>query len=211
MSEQEQRTEYSDEISRAGRREWEGEHKVEIRASAPSWDSHLWIDGKELSRDVTRIEIDLDVAKLTPICKLTRYVRDEDGQVPSEEASLKRYTQQLVMNALDLTSDEMLVVDTILESARKAANSEQLAVQLFAIDATDEGDDHTVRITLDALLRDAKRYRGLRNLIAEKNGAIELHTLQTHKPEPYDENDLDQAADELYAAQLQRWRESGEQ
>jgi hypothetical protein len=118
----------SDAITTAGRRKWEGEHKIEIKATAPAWDSQITIDGKGL-HDVKRIEIDIDCEKMQPIAKLTRVLRGDIA------ASLKGQTDELVMNALDLTAAEILVVDAVLESARKAANSEQLAVQLFAIDA----------------------------------------------------------------------------
>jgi hypothetical protein len=151
----------SDAITTAGRRKWEGEHKIEIKATAPAWDSQITIDGKGL-HDVKRIEIDIDCEKMQPIAKLTRVLRGDIA------ASLKGQTDELVMNALDLTAAEILVVDAVLESARKAANSEQLAVQLFAIDATEEGSDETVRMTLDALLRDAKRYRALTDAIGDE-------------------------------------------
>jgi hypothetical protein len=144
----------SDAITTAGRRKWEGEHKIEIKATAPAWDSQITIDGKGL-HDVKRIEIDIDCEKMQPIAKLTRVLRGDIA------ASLKGQTD-------DLTAAEILVVDAVLESARKAANSEQLAVQLFAIDATEEGSDETVRMTLDALLRDAKRYRALTDAIGDE-------------------------------------------
>lgn len=205
MSEQQKaEQQHSDDISRAGRREWEGEHAVEIKATAPTWDTKLLIDGKSLSADVKRIEIDIDVEKMTPIAKLTRLYRDEDGRPVSEEATLKTYTQQLVMNALDITSEEMLVVDMILESARAAAMREQVAVQLFAIGATDDETGERVSATLDALFRDAKRYRALRRLIQEENDAIELHASARGVLSPYDEDGLDRVADELWQQQREQ-------
>lgn len=147
---------HSDEINAGtGRKAWEGEHNVKILSKGMPWDAKIEIDGKPIDRNTQRIEIDLDCEKAQAIVQVTRITTD-----------VTRVKQELLANLLDLTLDECLVVDKILEQARKEASSNSLATQLFAINETDEEGETTTHI-LSSLIMDAKRYRALQMLASE--------------------------------------------
>jgi len=153
---------HSDAIDPAnGRKRWEGEHAITIRGRAPTWDSKIEIDGKPIERDTQRIEIDIDCEKAQAVVVLTRFAKDEAGHLLTADKTLVREKHELLANLLDLTADECLVVDKILDQARKEASSNSLATQLFAINESEEDGQVTTYI-LSQLITDAKRYRAMR-------------------------------------------------
>jgi len=181
---------HSDEIdARTGRKSFEGEHNVSILSKGMPWDAKILVDGKPIDRNTQRVEIDLDCEKAQAIVQITRI----DGK------TIERTKQELLANLLDLTLDECLVVDKILEQARKEASSNSLATQLFAINESEEDGAVTTHI-LSALIQDAKRYR------AFKADSIEHSYVDLDSSDWYDEAGPDVGFDKMIDAYVEQQR-----
>jgi hypothetical protein len=184
-----------------GRRSYEGEHRVVIVSRDMPWNAELLVDGKAV-RNVKRIEIDIDCEKALQLVKLNSVIFDDEG-----ETQMKNLVTELTANALNVTIEEAVCVELILEKARQEAMSNARAVQLFSITESDDSDEPNMaeRILLSDLLRDAKRYHALRLRVEHEQEGVEMYF---ENPQAVDVYADGLRADQAEARRAQKARQS---